>query len=221
MHYDGLVRAALPILIAAAALAAAPLAQTPTAHARLFPPEQLNLLEGPDRDEWQQPDRVMDALGIADGSHVADLGAGGGWFTERLAQRVGPNGIVFAEDIQPAMIDAIMRRKTSRSLTNVRPILGTADDPRLPEGLHAVLMVDTYPQLQNPIGLLKNVAKALSPNGTLGVVDFKPDGGGGPGPPKEERLDPRVIVRDAGTAGLKLRRHETFLRYQYLLVFGK
>jgi predicted methyltransferase len=221
MHYDGLVRAALPILIAAAAFAAAPLAQTPTAHARLFPPEQLNLLEGPDRDEWQQPDRVMDALGIADGSHVADLGAGGGWFTERLAQRVGPNGIVFAEDIQPAMIDAIMRRKTSRSLTNVRPILGTADDPRLPEGLHAVLMVDTYPQLQNPIGLLKNVAKALSPNGTLGVVDFKPDGGGGPGPPKEERLDPRVIVRDAGTAGLKLRRHETFLRYQYLLVFGK
>jgi predicted methyltransferase len=221
MHYDGLVRAALPILVAAAAFAGAPLAQTPTAHARLFPPEQLNLLEGPDRDEWQQPDRVMDALGIADGSHVADLGAGGGWFTERLAHRVGPNGIVHAEDIQPAMIDAIIRRTKSRSLTNVKPILGTADDPRLPDGLHAVLMVDTYPQLQNPIGLLKKVAKALSPNGTLGVVDFKPDGGGGPGPPKDERLDPRVIIRDAATAGLKLRRHETFLRYQYLLVFGK
>lgn len=221
MRYDGLVRAALPIIVAAAALTAAPLAQTPTAHVRLFPPEQLNLLEGPDRDEWQQPDRVMDALGIADGSHVADLGAGGGWFTERLAHRVGPNGIVYAEDIQPAMIDAITRRTKSRSLNNVKPILGTADDPRLPDGLHAVLMVDTYPQLPNPIGLLKNVAKALSPNGTLGVVDFKPDGGGGPGPPKEERLDPRVIVRDAATAGLKLRRHETFLRYQYLLVFGK
>ena len=221
MHYDGLVRAALPVLVATAAFAAAPLAQTPAAHARLFPPEQLNLLEGPDRDEWQQPDRVMDALGIADGSHVADLGAGGGWFTERLAQRVGPNGVVHAEDIQPAMIDAIIRRTKSRSLTNVKPILGTADDPRLPDGLHAVLMVDTYPQLPNPVGLLKKVAKALSPNGTLGVVDFKPDGGGGPGPPKEERLDPRVIVRDAGAAGLRLRRHETFLRYQYLLVFGK
>ena len=134
----------------------------------------------------------MDALGIADGSHVADLGAGGGWFTERLAHRVGPNGIVYAEDIQPAMIDAITRRKNSRSLINVQP------DPRhrgrsaAARGLHAVLMVDTYPQLPNPIGLLKNVAKALSPNGTLGVVDFKPDGGGGPGPPKEERLDPRV-----------------------------
>jgi predicted methyltransferase len=208
-------------MLVAAALAASPRAQTPTAHARLFPPEQLNYLEGPDRDEWQQPDRVMDALGIADGSHVADLGAGGGWFTERLAHRVGPNGLVHAEDVQPAMIDAIKRRIDSRALTNVKPILGTVDDPRLPGGLHAVLMVDTYPQLPNPVGLLKNVAKALAPNGTLGVVDFKPDGGGGPGPPKEERLDPSVIVRDAAAAGLKLRRHETFLRYQYLLVFGK
>ncbi len=221
MRYDGLVRAVLPVIAAAAAFVAAPHAQTSTAHARLFPPEQLNLLEGADRDEWQQPDRVMDALGIADGSRVADLGAGGGWFTERLARRVGPNGIVYAEDIQPAMIDAIKRRKNSRSLTNVHPILGTTDDPQLPDSLHAVLMVDTYPQLPNPVNLLKHVARALAPNGTLGVVDFKPDGGGGPGPPREERLDPRVIVRDAATAGLKLRRHETFLRYQYLLVFGK
>lgn len=224
MRYDGRVRAALPLLpviVAVAAWTTQAGAQAPPAHARLFPPEQLNNLEGPDRDEWQQPDRVMDALGIADGSRVADLGAGGGWFTERLAHRVGPNGAVFAEDIQPEMIDAINRRKASRSLMNVNPILGTADDPRLPPGLHAVLMVDTYPQLQHPVSVLKHVAKALLPNGTLGIVDFKPDGGGGPGPPKEERLDPRVIIRDAATAGLTLRKHETFLRYQYLLVFGK
>jgi predicted methyltransferase len=221
MQYDGFVRVLLPVVAAVAALAASPRAQTPPAHARLFPPDQLNQLEGPDRDEWQQPDRIMDALGIADGSHVADLGAGGGWFTERLAHRVGPNGLVYAVDVQPAMIEAIKRRKNSRSLTNVRPILGVADDPGLPTGLHAVLMVDTYPQLQNPLALLRKVAQALSPNGTLGVVDFKPDGGGGPGPAKEERLDPQVIVRDAQAAGLKLRRHETFLRYQYLLVFGK
>jgi predicted methyltransferase len=221
MRYDGLVRRALPLIAAAAALSVAPHAQTPAAHARLFPPEQLNLLEGPDRDEWQQPERVMDALGIADGSHVADLGAGGGWFSERLARRVGPNGVVHAVDVQPQMVEAIVRRIKSRSLTNVKPILGTAEDPRLPPGLHAVLMVDTYPQLQSPIVMLKKVATALSPNGVVGIVDFKPDGGGGPGPPKEERLDPRVIVRDAEAAGLKLRRHETFLRYQYLLVFGK
>ena len=80
-------------------------AQAPTR--RLFPPEELGKLEGPDRDEWQQPERVMDALGIADGAHVADLGAGGGWFTVRLATRVGPNGIVYAEDVQQPMIDSI------------------------------------------------------------------------------------------------------------------
>jgi ubiquinone/menaquinone biosynthesis C-methylase UbiE len=210
----------VPFLLAIVA-AAVPAGQTRPAHARLFPPEQLNLLEGPDRDEWQQPDRIMDALAIAEASRVADLGAGGGWFTERLAHRVGPNGVVYAEDIQPAMIDAINRRKASRALANVEAILGTPDDPRLPSGLHAVLMVDTYPQLRDPVAVLKNVARALAPNGLLGVVDFKPDGSGGPGPPIEERIDPGIITRDAAIAGLTLRRHETFLRYQYLLVFGK
>ena len=76
------------------------------AHGRLFPPEDLGILESPDRDEWQQPERIMDALGIAEASRVADLGAGGGWFTIRLARRVGPNGVVFAEDVQRQMIDS-------------------------------------------------------------------------------------------------------------------
>lgn len=218
--YDGHVRGTLAVVFAVVT-AAVPAGQTRPAHARLFPPEQLNLLEGPDRDEWQQPDRIMDALAIAEASRVADLGAGGGWFTERLSHRVGPNGLVYAEDIQPAMIDAIKRRMNSRALTNVRPILGTPEDPHLPSGLHAVLMVDTYPQLRDPVSLLKSIARALAPNGVLGVVDFKPDGGGGPGPPIDERIDPAIITRDAASAGLTLRRHETFLRYQYLLVFGK
>ena len=188
---------------------------------RLFPPEQLGLLEGPDRDEWQQPERVMDALGIFDGALVADIGAGGGWFTSRLAQRVGPNGLVYAEDVQPQMIDAITRRVTSEGLTNVRTILGTDTDPRLPPGLHAVLMVDTYPQLPDPVALLRRVATTLAPNGRLGIVDFKVDGGGGPGPPLEDRMSPDVIKRHATAAGLTLRSHETFLKYQYLLIFGK
>ena len=71
-------------------------------HKGLFPPEQLGMLEGPDRAAWQRPEEVMDALLIAEGSTVADLGAGGGWFTIRLANRVGPNGRVYAEDVQPA-----------------------------------------------------------------------------------------------------------------------
>ena len=67
---------------------------------RLFPPEELGVLEGPDRDAWQKPDLVMDALRVGEGSVVADVGAGGGWFTVRLARRVGPNGTVFAQDVQ-------------------------------------------------------------------------------------------------------------------------
>jgi len=200
-------------------------AQAP-AHGRLFPPEDLVILESPDRDDWQQPERIMDALQIADGSRVADIGAGGGWFTIRLARRVGPNGHVYAEDVQTQMIDSIKRRvaDAEERLTNVTPVLGTTDDPRLPGGLDAVLMVDTYSQLPNPeraVNLLRHINAALAPNGLLGVVDFRRDGAGGPGPPIAERVDPAVVRRHAAEAGLVFRAHDTFLRYQYLLVFGK
>src|SRR6187455_2296318 len=89
------------------------------AHGRLFPPEDLGILESPDRDDWQQPDRIMDALLIADGSTVADIGAGGGWFTIRLARRVGPNGRVYAEDVQTEMIQAIERRMAREGLEKI------------------------------------------------------------------------------------------------------
>ena len=187
----------------------------------LFSPVDLGMLEGPDRDQWQQPERVMDVLGIADGSRVADFGAGGGWFTVRLARRVGPNGRVYAQDIQPLMLDAIRRRVRAEGLTNVEFVLGTTSDPRLPRGLHTVLIVDTYPQLSEPVTVLEKIGASLAPNGRVGIIDFKTDGAGGPGPPPSNRINPEAIVRDAARAGLKLRSHETFLRYQYLLVFSK
>jgi ubiquinone/menaquinone biosynthesis C-methylase UbiE len=187
----------------------------------LFPPENLGILESPDREEWQQPDRIMDALGIADGSVVADIGAGGGWFTIRLARRVQQKGLVYAEDVQPEMLDSISRRVTDQQLRNVRMTLGTVDDPRLPPGLHAALMVDLYPQLGDPITFLRNIAKSLAPDGRLGIVDFKTDGAGGPGPPLDQRLGPDVVKRHAAQAGLRLVKEETFLRYQYFLIFGK
>lgn len=192
--------------------------QSRAAHGRLFPPEKLGELEGPDRDEWQQPERIMDALAIADGSRVGDIGAGGGWFTVRLARRVGPNGRVFAEDIQRQMIESINRRVARDGFTNVEAILGTPLDPKLPPGLDAVLMVDTYPVLADPVGLMTHIRRTLAPTGRLGIVDFKKDILG-PGPELDERLEPEVIIRDAERAGLKLHAHETFLRYQYLLVF--
>src|SRR6185436_11567230 len=116
-------------------------------HDRHFSAKDLGLLEAADRDEWQKPEQIMDDLRIAEGSVVADLGAGGGWFTIRLARRVGPNGLVYAEDIQPQMIDATRRRAQHERLTNVRTVLGTPSDPRLPRKIDAVLIVDAYHEI--------------------------------------------------------------------------
>jgi ubiquinone/menaquinone biosynthesis C-methylase UbiE len=190
-------------------------------HSRLFPPTELGALEGPDREDWQQPERIMDALRIGEGSIVADLGAGGGWFTVRLARRVGPNGRVYAEDVQPQMIEAITRRVQREGLRNVVPRLGTHDDPKLPaRGVDVVLMVDTYNEVEARVALLKNIALALNRDGRLGIVNFKKDGGG-PGPSMDDRVDPDVVIRDAQAAGLRLHSRETFLRYQYFLVFER
>ena len=201
-------------------LLAAPAApQERQRHGRPFLPQDLGLLEGPDREAWQKPEEVMDAVGIADGTHVADLGAGGGWFTVRLARRVGPNGVVYAEDIQREMIAAIERRVQSQGLRNVRTILGTQDDPRLPAGsLDAILIVDSYHEMRAPVPLLRRVAAALRPHGKLGIIDFKKTGGG-PGPLLSERVTPEVVIADAKSAGLALVEQRNTLPYQYLLIF--
>ena len=198
----------------------------PMRQRRLFPPQDLGLLSAPDRDEWNKPDLIMDALGIADGAVVADLGAGGGWFTIRLARRVGPNGLVYALDIQPQMIEAINRRVQQEGLANVRTVLGTDTDPRLPSGLDAVLIVDAYREMDEPSrpdvirALLQNVERALKPQGRLGVVDFLP-GHGGPGPAADDRVAPETVVASVQSAGLVLQARETVPPFQYLLVFGK
>jgi predicted methyltransferase len=191
-------------------------------HGRLFPPQDLGLLEGPDRDAWQKPDQIMDALGIADGSTVADIGAGAGWFTIRLARRVGPHGRVYAEDIQRQMLEAIRRRISREGLQNVETRLGRSTDPNLPDGeFDAVLVVDVYPEVDDRVTFLKNVARALKRNGRIGVVNYKP-GQGGPGPVGSEgaRVDAASVEADAAAAGLRVVSRAT-LPYQYLLVLGR
>ena len=191
---------------------------------RLFAPLDLGLLDAPDRDQWWKPEQIMDALVIADGSVVADVGAGGGWFTIRLARRVGPNGVVYAEDIQPEMIEAINRRVQHENLANVKPVLGTANDPRLPPGLDAVLIADSYHEMDDPPGaavtLLRNLAGSLKPQGRLGIVNFTP-GGGGPGPAPDERVPPEAVIERAEAAGLQLIKREEVPPCLYLLVFGR
>lgn len=205
------------IAIGLAAMTVGGDAQEQRPHDRLFPPEDLGSLEGADRAAWQQPERVMDALGITDGATVADLGAGGGWFTVRLARRVGPNGRAYAEDIQTQMIESIARHVRREGLSNVETILGTTDDPKLPQELNAVLIVGTYPEMTDPVTLLQRISGALKPNGLIGIVDFILDGGG-PGPPLEERITPDQVILKAERAGFHLIAHEEFLAYQFLLI---
>jgi ubiquinone/menaquinone biosynthesis C-methylase UbiE len=188
---------------------------------RLFNPEDLGVLEGPDRDAWQKPEQVMDTLGIGERSAVADVGAGGGWFTVRLARRVGPNGVVYAQDVQPQMLDSISRRVDREGFKNVFYIRGERLDPKLPKrALDAVLMVDTYHEFENPVALLRGVGIALKPGGRVGIVDFRSDGGG-PGPPFSERVKEERVVEQAAEAGLRLLARETFLEFQYFLIFGR
>jgi ubiquinone/menaquinone biosynthesis C-methylase UbiE len=191
---------------------------------RLFNPEELGVLEGPDRDAWQKPDLIMDALGIGEGSVVADLGAGGGWFTVRLARRVGPNGMVFAQDVQSQMLEAIKRRVGREGLRNVEYVQGSPDDPRLPPGrLDAVLIVDAYHELANPIKLLRNVSVSLKVTGRIGIVDFTLEGGG-PGPPLNQRKSEESVIGEAQQAGLRVVNRvnrESFFRFQYMLIFAR
>ncbi len=213
---------ALVLLAATAGPGAAQTTGTAGRHT-LFPPTDLGLLESPDRDIWQKPDQIMDALGIADGSKVADIGAGGGYFTVRLSKRVGPFGIVWAEDVQPAMLEAIRRRvlkDVSKDVRNVQTVQGTSTDPMLrANSVDAVIILETYQEIQygNPVLFLENVRKALREGGRVGIIDYKKEGGG-PGP-DGGRPDPETIIAVAEQAGLRLLKRETFLPFQFFLIF--
>lgn len=215
-------------VVALAALPADALAQPsrPTqppagqGHRRLFAPQDLGLLESPDRAAWQRPDVIMDALQIADGSVVADIGAGAGWFTIRLARRVGPRGLVYSQDVQRQMLEAIRQRVSREGLENVETRLGSGSDPNLPTGaVDAVLVVDAYQEVEDRVSFLRNLARALKPGGRIGVVNYTP-GNGGPGPDAEDRVERSVVESQARVAGLRVL-SQASLPYQYLLVLGR
>ena len=190
---------------------------------RLFKPTDLGLLESPDRAAWQKPDLIMDALKIAYGDTVADIGAGSGFFTVRLARRVGPNGVVYAEDIQQPMLESIKRRVNREGLTNVVTRLGTDTDANLPKGMiDAVLVVDVYHEVQatdDRVRFLRHLADALKAGGRIGIVNYKP-GDGGPGPEPERRLHRSVVEEEVRAAGLRVL-DRTTLPFQYMLVVGR
>jgi SAM-dependent methyltransferase len=189
---------------------------------KLTRPADLLLLEMPDRAIWQQPDQIMDKLNIADASWVADVGAGSGWFTIRLSQAVGPQGKVFAEDVQQVMLTAIDRRVRREGLKNVVITLGDENSTRLPRRvLDAVLVVDVYWEVaaDKRVAFLRDLAGSLKPQGRIGIVNYKP-GAGGPGPCAEDRIPRSIVERDARLADLPVV-SAMDLQYQYLVVLGR
>jgi predicted methyltransferase len=215
---------ALVAVVAVAAWTPVVQAQKGTNAGHLFPPQELGLLEGPDRDAWQKPDQIMDALKIAEGSMVADIGTGAGWFTIRLARRVGPNGRVYAQDVQREMLEATRRRVSRAGLTNVETRLGTNTSSNLPvAALDAILVVDVYPEVAETdrVVFLRNLAASLRPNGRIGVVNYTPgQGGPGPAPTEGSRVASSTVESDAKAAGLRSFSRQD-LPFQYLLVLGK
>jgi hypothetical protein len=144
---------------------------------RLFAAQDLGLLEGPDRDQWQKPEQIMDALRIADGSRRRRA-----WSRRRVVHDPAgaprrPNGIVYAEDIQPEMIERLDRRVVKQeNLPWVRPVLGTANDPRLPAGIDAVVIVETFAEMQlpptNPVLLLRKTPRVVESRRPASVLSI-------------------------------------------------
>jgi SAM-dependent methyltransferase len=158
----------------------------------------LSIFEYPDRDKKLQIDRVMDLLGITAGKNVADIGAGSGWFTVRAARRVGPTGAVIAEDINPLAIEYIGKRVVKENLSNVRTVLGAADDPRLPAGsVDAVLLLKVYHEITRPVPTMKVLQKALRAGAKVGIIDKNGNG-------SNHGLNHDVVVKEMAEAGYKL-----------------
>ncbi|NYF91288.1 class I SAM-dependent methyltransferase [Tunturiibacter empetritectus] len=158
----------------------------------------LSIFEYPDRDKKLQIERVMDLLGIVPGKNVADIGAGSGWFTVRASRRVGPAGVVIAEDINPLAIEYIGKRALKENLPNVRTVLGSPDDPRLPGGsVDAVLMLKVYHEIVHPVPTMKVLQKALRPGAKVGIIDRNGNGA-------DHGLNHEVVVKEMGQAGYRL-----------------
>jgi arsenite methyltransferase len=129
--------------------------------------------EGVNRDDWQQPQRVIAALNIRPGDRVADLGSGGGYFTFRLAEAVGPAGRVYAVDIDRDMVDLIAKRVKQETLSNIEPVLAKPDDPLLPKaGVDLIFTSNTYHHIDKRIAYLTNLRKYLRPGGRVAIIDF-------------------------------------------------
>jgi arsenite methyltransferase len=126
------------------------------------------------RDRWQHPDRVIAGLGLRAGDRVADLGAGAGYFTYRLARAVGPSGAVYAVDTDTDLLRALATRRARKGADNVIPVEARPEDPCLPEAVDLVLLVNAYHHIPDPRGYFADLARYLRPAGRLAVIEPLP-----------------------------------------------
>jgi ubiquinone/menaquinone biosynthesis C-methylase UbiE len=173
--------------------------------------------DDPARDEWQMPARIIETLAIARGQVVADIGAGTGYFTVRLAKAAAAPK-VYAVDIEKSMVEYVRQRASKEGLTNVTAVQGGADRANLPEPVDLVLIVDTYHHIPNREAYFAALRKSMKSSARLAIIDFRK---GAPfGPPEEFRFTPEEISAELAKAGFTLRDRHEFLPRQMFLIYG-
>jgi arsenite methyltransferase len=185
----------------------------------LFEPALASsLLEAPDRDRWQKPDAIVQALGIRAGDVVADVGAGSGYLMSRLSTAVGPRGTVYAEEIQEAFVRQL--RQKAKGFGNVKVVTGTANDARLPSGRidHFVLLT-VYHEVQKPVEFLRILKRFAAPGARLAIIDFDARRRGTPPAPMGHEMAAHDVIDEAQAAGWRLAERHEFLSSQFFLVF--
>ncbi len=176
------------------------------------------IYEPADRDSWQHPARVIESLSIAPGERVADLGAGGGYFTFRLASAVGPAGVVYAIDVDPDMTGLLERSAAEGDHSNVEVLLVDPAEPELPDtGLDLIFTCNTYHHLEERSDYFKRLKRYLSPDGRVAIIDHKPEGWFQRIFPHSSRSE--TILREMEAAGYRLQGEYDYLPKQSFLVF--
>jgi SAM-dependent methyltransferase len=178
-------------------------------------------LERPERIAEENPDLALKLMGIARGSTVADIGAGSGYFTIRLARLVGPDGKVYASDIQPGMLSLLRANVRRSDLTNVIPVLGEVDDPKLPrESIDLALMVDVYHEFGEPQKMLHRIRESLKPAGRLVLLEYRAEDPAVPILPSHKMTAAQATL-EVEHEGFKLDKIRHDLPRQHLLVFTR
>ena len=188
-------------------------------HKRFDDPERLaKNFDNPERNAWQKPDQVLDVLNLASNSSIADIGAGTGYFSTRLAKRL-PKGKVFAVDIEPNMVAYLAERAKRDKLSNIQAVQGVVDSANLPEAVDTALFVNAYHLIGNRVEYFKNFQKSLNPDGRLVIVDWKMNVKDTP--PKMRLLPFTTALKELTEAGYELVELRDFLPRQYIAIYRK